>query len=78
MVQERTVIVTVVIGRVAFSMTCRGQHRHFVPVDSITAEEVFYLVGNLFRCALCTPHINQLAEHGIRATFVLFAETSKY
>lgn len=78
MVQERTVIKTIVIRRVALSMTCRGQHCHFVPVDGITAEEVFHLVGNLFRCAICAPCINQLAEHGIWATFVLFAETSKY
>lgn len=77
-VQEWTVIITVVIRRVAFSMTCRGQHCHFVPVDSITAEEVFHLVGHLFRCAVCTPRINQLAKHGVWPTFVLFAETSKY
>ena len=54
-------------------MTCRGQHGHFVPVDGITAEEVFHFVGNLFRCAICTPCINQFAEHGIWATFVPFA-----
>lgn len=46
-VEERTVIETVIVGRVSFSVVGWSQHRHFVPVHAVVSEKEFHLLGNL-------------------------------
>ena len=44
----------------------RRQHRAFVAVDGVHAEEVLDLAGDLCWRMLAVPLVQQLAEHGVR------------
>ena len=49
-VEERSVIESVVIGTVDLRMVAGGQGGHLVPVDRVEAEEELHFISNFFWC----------------------------
>lgn len=46
-IEEGTVIESIVVGAVRLRVAGRSQYRHLVTINSVTSVEVFHLIGNL-------------------------------